>query len=740
VLRISEWFIDGFGVFKNTSSGEVHSNFILLYGENEAGKSTLFAFLRGVIAGFPSARQSKEKKYEPEHGGEHGGTISLQYKEHEIAIKRHVKNKECTIEVFRKDSTIDNSIKHTITAIEREHFKALFAFDLDELTQLSLLEDAALNERLFASAVSGSDSMVSDAISILTNRTKELIKPKSKGMLQLLDDRLQENAKKKKSLLSETNEAEGLRKSLLQYEKQKKEVESALIEHEKRTRLQEGKVRVKEIMIQLGDVQERIKEISVNRLPGEEDEKYYYQLKAKQDLIEDMETYEDSEDILNKESALREKKEMAERLYALNEENETHDLRILDYGVESSHHQKKEKFFLLFSVLSLITGILLLVFSDAYYGASFIFITGITSLLYFTSRTKSTRILSALESEIQEKNHIENRLHEIANALSLSDVTADQIDLLLMTLDRELQGLDFRKENEEKRRAIKEEQSSSLHEEMIEFLQSFSCSSKGMFEERITEAASLRELLFKEKELQALINNEKGAGEGDLQSSSDRQEDLSTECHTERNALSDSLSEIISSISEVQYKISALSNRDALQHCILEEASLRKEFDEYHKEWRVSILAATLLEHSLHRLVEGRYRSVLLRGGEIFEKVSLGAYRKIVIAGEKKEIEVIDATGRSRKLKELSRGTIEQLYLSIRLGLALQYGKVFMKLPILLDDIIVNFDERRAVAMIKELSNIAGSHQILFFTCHQWIRNLVRAHVPEYQEIAVSDL
>jgi uncharacterized protein YhaN len=740
VLKIKKWFIDGFGVFKNSSSGEIHANFIVLYGENEAGKSTLFSFLRGVIAGFPSARQSKEKKYGPENGGEHGGTVSLQYNEYEIDLKRYVKNKECTIELSTNDSTIDHYIIHTISEIDRENFKALFAFDLDELTQLSLLEDAALNERLFASAVSGSDSMISDAIFILKNRIKELIKPKSKGTLQLLDERLLEYAKKKKFLLLETNEAENLKKSLLQYEKQKKEIESALIEHEKRVKLEEGKERVKEITIQLQEVKSKIEEISLHRLPDEPHEKYYYQLKAKQALVEDMETYEDSDDISNKESLLLEKKEMVERLYALNEENESQDLQILDYGIVSSHQQKKEKFFLLFSLLSLISGLLLLFFSEVYYGSSFVFISLITSLFYFTSRTKNNTVLTALESAIAEKALVENKLSEIADALSESEVTSDKIDLLLMTIDRELQGLHFRKENEEKRRAIKEEQSSSLREEMIEFLQSFSCSSKEIFEERIKETIVLKELLFKEKELQALIDREGGAGEREGRSVSESNEYLSSDWQGEKKTLTDSLSDIIALISEAQYKISELSNRDSLQQCILEESSLRNEFDEYHKEWRVAMLAATLLEHSLHRLVEGRYRSVLLRGGEIFEKVSLGSYKKIIISGDKQELEVVDTAGKSRKLKELSRGTIEQLYLSIRLGLALQYGEVFMKLPILLDDSIVNFDEKRAVAIIKELSKIAGTHQILLFTCHQWIRNLVREHVPEYQEITVSDL
>ena len=66
---------------------------------------------------------------------------------------------------------------------------------------------------------------------------------------------------------------------------------------------------------------------------------------------------------------------------------------------------------------------------------------------------------------------------------------------------------------------------------------------------------------------------------------------------------------------------------------------------------------------------------------------------------------------------ELSRGTVDQLYLAVRLALLdLLYGEA--KVPLLLDDPFVKFDadrRARAVALCKE---VARDHQVLLFTCH----------------------
>ena len=70
----------------------------------------------------------------------------------------------------------------------------------------------------------------------------------------------------------------------------------------------------------------------------------------------------------------------------------------------------------------------------------------------------------------------------------------------------------------------------------------------------------------------------------------------------------------------------------------------------------------------------------------------------------------------------LSRGTVEQLYLCLRLGLAETFAERAESLPIILDDVLVNFDPGRAASVAEALADTAERHQVLFFTCHPHLR------------------
>ncbi|MFM9965263.1 MAG: ATP-binding protein, partial [Planctomycetaceae bacterium] len=86
--------------------------------------------------------------------------------------------------------------------------------------------------------------------------------------------------------------------------------------------------------------------------------------------------------------------------------------------------------------------------------------------------------------------------------------------------------------------------------------------------------------------------------------------------------------------------------------------------------------------------------------------------------------------GVERTPDQLSTGTREQLYLAIRLAYVLHYCEKSQPLPIIIDDVLVNFDERRTRQTLSTLADIAKSAQVLFFTCHPHLVALARDVVP----------
>ncbi|HZH58379.1 MAG TPA: AAA family ATPase, partial [Metabacillus sp.] len=56
-MKIEELQIYGYGKFENRHIILGKSNFSVIYGENEAGKSTIMSFIHSILFGFPSKQQ-----------------------------------------------------------------------------------------------------------------------------------------------------------------------------------------------------------------------------------------------------------------------------------------------------------------------------------------------------------------------------------------------------------------------------------------------------------------------------------------------------------------------------------------------------------------------------------------------------------------------------------------------------------------------------------------------------------
>src|SRR5438105_3846255 len=74
-MRIKTIDIDGFGVWKGLKLEELSDHGTVIYGPNEAGKTTLMQFVRAVLYGFTPERR---KRYlPPVNGGQPGGRLRV---------------------------------------------------------------------------------------------------------------------------------------------------------------------------------------------------------------------------------------------------------------------------------------------------------------------------------------------------------------------------------------------------------------------------------------------------------------------------------------------------------------------------------------------------------------------------------------------------------------------------------------------------------------------------------------
>lgn len=104
--------------------------------------------------------------------------------------------------------------------------------------------------------------------------------------------------------------------------------------------------------------------------------------------------------------------------------------------------------------------------------------------------------------------------------------------------------------------------------------------------------------------------------------------------------------------------------------------------------------------------------------GSILNKITGGKYGEVGIA-ENYNITVKDDHQWTRELEYFSNGTLDQVYFALRLGiigLAYENG---IKLPLILDDTFVQYDDERLASVLEYLLDYAKEHQVLLFTCHR---------------------
>ena len=115
-----------------------------------------------------------------------------------------------------------------------------------------------------------------------------------------------------------------------------------------------------------------------------------------------------------------------------------------------------------------------------------------------------------------------------------------------------------------------------------------------------------------------------------------------------------------------------------------------------------------------------------------------GAYNRLISPLGTESISVVAPDGTTKTPDKLSRGTREQLYLFLRFGLIQQFGEQETSLPVIVDEVLVNFDPKRARRAAEAFAQLARTNQILVFTCHPTMAELFTEVDPEAKVINIG--
>jgi DNA repair exonuclease SbcCD ATPase subunit len=144
-------------------------------------------------------------------------------------------------------------------------------------------------------------------------------------------------------------------------------------------------------------------------------------------------------------------------------------------------------------------------------------------------------------------------------------------------------------------------------------------------------------------------------------------------------------------------------------------------------------LSVLLLGREIERYRERNQGPVIQRAGEFFNKMTLGSFTGLstgFIEGDKVVLLCVRYDGGKVSMEGLSEGTRDQLYLALRLASLEQQAQRGEPMPLVVDDILINFDDRRAEATLALLGELSELTQILFFTHHRQLLALARGAMP----------
>ncbi len=181
------------------------------------------------------------------------------------------------------------------------------------------------------------------------------------------------------------------------------------------------------------------------------------------------------------------------------------------------------------------------------------------------------------------------------------------------------------------------------------------------------------------------------------------------------------LAEVISRLEEVSERLSILTGE--IRH-LGDPLVLSSEIENLRQENRRLTLECRALEMASGALydanleLQNRFSPVVShKAGMLMHRLSGGRYTGVLFNKSMKFKVRAENEAVQREAEYLSDGTIDQLYLAARLAvseLVLQNDDLC---PIILDDVLANFDDERAKYALDLLSEIAMYRQIIFFTC-----------------------
>ena len=618
-MKINNLKINGFGKIENKEIN-LNNKINLIYGENEAGKTTLLKFISGMFYGVSKNKNKKEfsdfEKYKPWQAEEFSGKIEYSL------------DNNNTYEIFR-----DFTKKNPKIYFNSEDISKNFTIDKNKGNQF-FYEQTGIDETSFITT-----TLIEQKSVVLDSSEQSMLTQKIANILSTGE----ENISYKKTI-------EKLNKKIIEEVGTERTVGRPLnLISEKINKINKEKNNLEETILNIDELEKKEKNIK-NKIKEKE---------IKINLLKEIKKIKEKNNLEEEKIKINNNLKEEERIKRNNLEKKLNGNKI--------KKENKNLINIIIFTLLFILNIILFIFK----------INKIINIILFAI-TLIFGVFTVLKI-IKNNNKIKEKNKEQKRYLTEIEIIQNNINKIQKNIDKKNEE-NIQKNKIEKNK-IKNTYKNEIDENEINYL----------LEENINEINNILENL----------NNEISS--------------LKLQLHT----------------NEIDYNniIKKSEEKAKLEEQL--EGSL-EEKEEILKLANSINIAKTALENAYNKMKEEITPKFTKNLSNIVGKISSKKYNKIRFIDGQGLIVELD-NGEYINANKLSIGTIDQLYLSLRLSAMQEITQE--KMPVILDEVFAYYDNERLENILKYLNENYKENQIIIFTCSNREKEIMDKNEIKYNYI-----
>lgn len=765
-MKIENIHIDGFGVWNDKTWGPLDPGLNVFHGPNEMGKSTLMAFIRSIFFGFD--KRGSVRRYEPLKGGIHGGWLDLTVGDTKLRVERkpgrHVRG---TVAVYAGDATSDETaLDRLLGGTTKTLYHNVFAFGLEELEQFHTLQENEVATHISGAGLGIGASRWASVQKDIEDRQSALFLPRGQNStinvafkeLETVRDDLDRTEHQPQDYFAAHEARTKLAAELSVLEEAVTEVSQKIEQYAKR-------VKSRPLMERRSKIEARLSEMpEVDRFPEGGVERLNLLLRQRQNLdaeraknereaelrrLRRFELHADPEECARRAQVVESLRTLVPRVDAAR--------RVYEAGIERRDAVAQEKRALVANLVSIMPpswpafslfitliwfGVAGLALASHEYFGGIVGAISVGAMVWYRQRAARAGALEQqviecsvrLDACMSELRKTENEAWQIESEIrkltGKPEVSQADIDERVAELDRlsklsgELRSLDETSERAGAELGRIKKQLADIEKNVVALLLEAGAATEEEFLER-AEVFKRRQHLVHELEKIPVEAPEPGL----LFDIRDDQAVFEA-AQRELTELEQRLVEARHESGRVEERITMMEKSEERSRALSRQETILARIDEAAEQWAVLTLCRAMLDETRKIYETERQPEVVRQASSFFTVMTEGRYTRVIAPLDGSEIQVERADGVRLSPQILSRGTAEQLYLSMRLALVREYANHVDLLPVVFDDIFVNFDPDRSRTSFKALRELCATHQVLLFTCHPHLVKQVEETVP----------